>query len=105
MNLYQYINQQTKWARETFGPGDIHDRVDGLVDHIQKELVEIKSDPTDIMEWIDLIILALDGATRAGHSAGDICRALELKQQINFQREWPDWRTVQPGKAIEHIRD
>lgn len=105
MNLYAYINAQTKWSESTFGPGAIHDRVDGLIDHIQKELVEIKADPTDVMEWIDLIILALDGATRAGYSAGDICRALEYKQQINFDRQWPDWRTATPGKAIEHLRD
>lgn len=31
--------------------------------------------------------------------------ALEAKQTKNEGRQWPDWRTAQPGKAIEHVRD
>jgi hypothetical protein len=30
--------------------------------------------------------------------------ALKAKQTKNENREWPDWRTAAPGKAIEHIR-
>jgi hypothetical protein len=52
-----------------------------------------------------VIILAIDGAARAGFSPQDISDALDAKQTINENRKWPDWRTVDPDKAIEHIRD
>lgn len=96
-----YIRDQMGWSEQTFGPGD---RTDGLLDHISKELLEIKADPTDVEEWVDVIILALDGAWRTGHSPEEIVEALWTKQVKNFQRKWPDWRTATPGKAIEHVR-
>lgn len=50
------------------------------------------------------MILAFDGALRSGHSPRRIISALVAKQAKNESREWPDWRTAAPGKAIEHIR-
>lgn len=97
------IEEQRIWSEATFGPGDGFRP--GLIDHIRKELVEIEANPTDLMEWIDLIILALDGAWRVGHSSRDIIAAYHAKMQINRERRWPDWRTAPAGKAIEHIRD
>jgi hypothetical protein len=98
-----HIARQFSWATETFGPGV---RTVGIVDHIRKELGEIEAvDGNDLMEWVDVIILAIDGAARAGFSPQDISDALDAKQTINENRKWPDWRTVDPDKAIEHIRD
>ena len=31
--------------------------------------------------------------------------ALVEKQTRNEARKWPGWRTAEPGKAIEHVRD
>ena len=100
--IQQYIQSQIKWSLEIFGPGD-HDV--GIIDHIEKELVEIKNSPGDLMEWIDVIILGLDGAWRNGHTPDDIIKALREKQLININRKWPDYRKVEPGKAIEHVRN
>ena len=97
----EYLERQHAWSKHTFGPDP---RVNGITSHIRKELDEILADPTDVTEWIDVAILALDGAWRAGYTVGEIISAMKAKQEKNLNREWPDWRTVTPDTAIEHIR-
>lgn len=101
MDLMFHIERQKAFSERTFGPGE---RDEGLIEHIKKELDEIRNRPGDVMEWVDVIILAIDGAWRNGYSPIEICDALAQKQIINEQRKWPDWKTAEPGKAIEHIR-
>ncbi|WP_425330533.1 dATP/dGTP pyrophosphohydrolase domain-containing protein [Mycobacteroides abscessus] len=48
--------------------------------------------------------MAFDGAWRAGWEPQQILDAIVAKQSRNEQREWPDWRTADPEKAIEHVR-
>jgi hypothetical protein len=96
-----HLQRQRDWSGATFGPGP---RAIGVVDHIRKELREIEADPGDLKEWIDVVILALDGAWRSGASPADIIAALVAKQTKNEGRTWPDWRTADPNKAIEHDR-
>ena len=100
--LATLIWKQKLWSEKTFGPGH---RTKGLIDHIEKELEEIKKEPLDLKEWIDIVILGFDGAWRAGYSARQVAEALLAKYAENEQREWPDWRTAEPDKAIEHIRE
>ena len=110
MNLFTHLCRQISWSRHTFGP----DVRPGVVDHIRKELKEIEaSDYLDLEEWIDVVILGLDGAWRSLEGTaytGDLAKAdaiismLALKQQKNEHRVWPDWRTADRSKAIEHDR-
>ncbi len=100
-NLRSHLERQKKWSSLTFGPGD---RAKGVVDHIRKELCEIEQNPGDLEEWIDVVILALDGAWRSGASPNQIIAQLATKQAKNEARAWPDWRTASPDKAIEHRR-
>jgi hypothetical protein len=100
-DLIYHIYRQRKFSEETFGPGE---RAQGIVDHIRKELAEILAAPTDLMEWVDVILLAIDGAWRAGFSPEQIAVGLAQKQTRNESRKWPDWRTAELGKAIEHIK-
>ena len=100
-DFYQHLRRQREWSENTFGPGD---RAKGVVDHIRKELGEIEADPRDLSEWIDVVILALDGAWRSGATPGQIIAALLDKQDKNERREWPDWRTQPTDRAIEHVR-
>jgi len=99
-----YAAEQRAFSRETFGPGK---RRAGILQHIRKELVEVESaEGEDLLyEWVDVMILALDGAWRAGFSPDEIEAALWAKLARNRQRTWPDWRDVPDGQAIEHVRE
>lgn len=96
-----HLQRQREWSHKTFGPGA---RLLGVLDHIRKELVEIEENPTDVDEWVDVIILAFDGAWRAGWQPQQIIDAIKAKQAKNEARTWPDWRTASEDQAIEHVR-
>jgi hypothetical protein len=100
-DLVEHLEKQHDFSLRTFGPGK---RTKGLIDHIQKELREIECDPADLTEWIDVIMLGLDGAWRAGFEPQEIAQELHDKLERNKARDWPDWRTADPDKAIEHVR-
>jgi hypothetical protein len=114
MKLEKHIARQMAFSWATFGPGE---RRKGVADHISKEIKnEILCDTVDpqeaATEWVDVVILGLDGLWRALHAAGvpwhmipgQITAMIEAKQAKNEQRTWPDWRTADPEKAIEHDR-
>lgn len=100
-DLISHLYRQRAFSRSTFGPGP---RTGGVIDHIRKELTEIEDDPADVEEWIDVILLAMDGAWRAGYTPEQIAEALKAKQEKNETRDWPDWRTASADRAIEHVR-
>ncbi len=100
-DLIKHLYFQRKFSQQAFGPGY---RTQALIDHIRKELLEIEKEPLDITEWIDVVLLALDGAWRSGHEPEEIAEALYVKFVKNEARSWPDWRTADPNKAIEHVR-
>lgn len=98
-----HLARQWEFSKETFGPGE---RTHGIVNHITKELAEvIEANGYDLMEWIDIIILACDGALRCGYTPQQISDALDEKLTINENRKWPDWRQFTNGEAIEHVRE
>ena len=100
-DFIEHLQRQRDWSSNTFGPGP---RVAGVLDHIRKECNEVAAKPNDLSEWIDIVILALDGAWRSGATPQQIVAALAAKQAKNEARAWPDWRTMSPDKAIEHDR-
>ncbi len=99
--IQTYYERQIEWSRETFGPAL---RTKGVLDHIRKELGEIEQEPHDLSEWVDVVILAMDGFWRHGGKAADLLPALLAKQKKNMARTWPDWRTMGEDRAIEHDR-
>lgn len=103
--LVDHLYRQREFSARTYGPGN---RVAGLCDHIRKELVEVQEDleagGDTLAEWIDVVILGFDGAWRSGATPEQIVAALVAKQTKNEGRKWPDWRTADPNKAIEHDR-
>lgn len=96
--LDSYLYRHIEWSDRVFGPGP---RTAGLLKHIAKELDEIKEKPLDLSEWIDVLILAFDGAWRAGHSVEEMLLALQEKQNVNFKRKWVIRGSDEP---IEHDR-
>lgn len=97
-----YITDQVQWSAKTFGPAKSTTDVPRLVTHITLELQEILKHPHDCEEWVDVIILALEGAWRTGHSPLTIVNILKYKQSKNFARKWviPN----DPSTPIEHDR-
>ena len=101
-DLVAHLERQRAFSLQTFGPGP---RVSGLLDHLLKEMAEVEARPDDVFEWIDIVLLAFDGAWRAGYTPEQIAEALEAKQLRNETRHWPDWRTADPDKAVEHVKN
>ena len=115
MNLVQHMTRVIEFSRRTWGPGT---RRRGIVEHIRKELVELEQDPDHgdpAKEWVDVVILGLDGLWREladqnpkleDFDVADLCVfALASKQTRNENRQWPDWRKFGHDEAIEHVRD
>jgi hypothetical protein len=117
MDLKQHLIRMMAFSHATYGPGE---RTDGLLDHIAKEVEEVRRSGGKPEEWVDIVILALDGLTRSlafadGDTidmrgdpdavARDACLAILAKQSTNERRSWPDWRTADTGKAIEHTSE
>lgn len=100
-DLVSHLRRQADFSLRTFGPGM---RLQGVLDHIRKELFEVEESGGALSEWVDVVLLALDGAWRAGNTPAQIADAIAAKQTKNQSRTWPDWRTAEPGKAIEHVR-
>lgn len=103
-DLKKHLYRQIEFSKKTFGPDTSNERLIGVLAHISKELTEIAEDPRDIIEWIDVVILALEGAWRSGHTPEQIIEALVFKQNKNESRKWPDWRDIPAGEPIEHVR-
>jgi hypothetical protein len=100
-DILAHLARQCEFSARTFGPGP---RVEGVTDHIAKELIEVRESGGSLAEWVDVIILAFDGAWRSGATPQQIIDAMVAKQTKNEGRVWPDWRTAPAGKAIEHDR-
>ena len=98
-SLMWYLNRQREWSERTFGPGR---RTGGITAHIEKECAEIRADPNDRAEWIDVMILAMDGYWRAGGTPEELFSALKAKQAVNFARQWPD--RLPEDQPMEHVR-
>jgi hypothetical protein len=101
-DLIAHLYRQREFSLKTFGPGPLTNR---LIDHIMKEFIEIMADPLDLKEWVDVIILGMDGAYRTGATPEQVAYELSGKQSRNESRTWPDWRTADPDKAMEHISE
>lgn len=99
-----YLKRHMEWGFATFGTPADGRGPRGPLDHLKKECAEIEADPFDKKEWIDAIILSIDGFIRAGGKPEEVLPMLFAKQAKNGLRNWPDWRGMDPNKAIEHVR-
>ena len=94
-----FVRRHGQWSQRVFGAGR---QTGGLTDHIEKEVAEIRAKPDDLVEWLDVMILAMDGYLRHGGTPEALLRDLERKLGENMARRWPD-----PGNgdsAVEHER-
>lgn len=95
-----------------FGPRQTDE---GILDHMAKEAEEVRSAKSikdKQREWVDMFHLSIDGLLRSliregyttARAASEAVHMIRTKQTTLEMREWPDWRTVSPDKAIEHVR-
>lgn len=95
LNLKTFLDEQKEWSERVFGPGN---RTLGVIKHIRLELNEIEENPIDLLEWIDVVLLSLDGAWRAGYTSKQIIDALIEKSAINRARKYSS-----PGAQHEPV--
>lgn len=109
MDFESHLKRQMAFSRATFGPGE---RREGVTDHIRQEIDEVLADGGP-QEWVDLVLLSMDGLWRSLYYSKQYdwatiaeisAKLIERKQSKNEQRDWPDWRTADPNKAINHDR-
>jgi len=101
MELEKHIERQKEFSLKTFGGGL---RTLGITNHIRKELIEVESEPEDLLEWVDVIAMAVDGAWRIGASAYEIASAMEAKLAICKNRNWPPVDENAQDSPVEHVR-
>ncbi len=98
-----FFDAKAAWSLATFGPGE---RLGGVLAHIRKELDEIAAKPSDLEEWIDVAMIAMDGSWRsAGADGAAWWAALRAKHEKNLRRSWPAIGTTPPDRPIEHARE
>ena len=100
-NFKQFLEFKNNFSIDTFGPNQ---KLQGVINHIRKELVELEQKPDDLEEWIDVMLLAFDGAYRSGATPDQVISMLQYKQDKNERRSWPNWREVPDDQAIEHLK-
>lgn len=103
--LVDFVAAQREWSSRTFGEGR---RTLGITMHVRKELREVESahpgSRGQLEEWIDVAILALDGAWRTGAPPYLVVEMLLDKAKRNRERKWPDPSTLSQDEPSEHVR-
>jgi hypothetical protein len=93
-----YLRRQIEFSRRAFGEGR---RTLSITKHIEKEIAEVRANPTDLSEWVDIIILAMDGFWRHGGTPEGIMPVINAKLEKNIARTWP---APTSEDATEHDR-
>lgn len=115
MKLLQLLAGQYQFILKTFG----EQALSGVKAHLEKELQEVKANPSDVMEWADCFLLSIGGAMRAGEGAEqvneylrDVCsqpkahpHAIQIDDLLEEVVEmdasrWQDWATMAFRVAI-----
>ena len=97
--LIEFLIKNQNWSKQTFGTGK---RTKGIIKHIKRELEEIQDKPEDYKEWIDIILLAMDGYWRHGGDVVNLPIHLDDKQKINFNRVYP--YPISEDEPSQHIK-
>lgn len=128
-HIQDIYTRHMKWSRATFGP--VEDRtIDGVIEHIRKELDEVKEAAEDLTEnrkepvgslggayarqkitnnyaeeVCDILILGMELANVMDIRPQHLQATLDKKQTKNEARKWPEVSEQEPGKPIEHLED
>jgi ParB family chromosome partitioning protein len=101
VTLEEFWYNLAEWSNRTFGYE--HDRGPvGPLRHLAKEVQETLDQPTELIEYADMLHLIFDACRRAGYSYDDLRHAAAYKLSVNQHRLWPKPTSDEP---VEHIRD
>ncbi len=101
--LYKFWREQGEWSEKTFGPTS-HRGPIGPLKHLQKEILEVLANPSDLEEYVDCFFMVIDATRRAGFTYAEFVTAFQQKLVKNKSRIWPDWKTQPADTPIEHDR-
>ncbi len=73
--------QQPNFSVSTFGPDSIYQKVLDIVRH---ELKEMDVNPSEMTEWLDLVLLSLDDAWLVNHSPEKIAQQLRARHDRGY---------------------
>lgn len=99
--LTAHLERQRAFSLRTFGPGE---RTAGVVAHIRKELAEIAADPDDVVEYADVVILAFDGAMRAGHAPAAVADAFLVTLARNEGNAYVAFAVEDAARAPQDVK-
>lgn len=96
-DLAAFFDSKAAWSRHTFGVS-----YPGVLRHLRKEVDEVAAKPSDLEEWVDVVALAMDGASRhAGATGEQFVAALRAKHEKNLARTW----APSGDGTIEHVKE
>lgn len=99
--LVRFLRDLMEFQHEAFGD---RQTIEGVISHVDEEVVEIKADPTDRKEWLDLMTLGVSAFRRLGDTPESLAEAWRGRLEVLKGRTYPDWRTADPDKHINHVR-
>jgi len=95
------VNRQRTWSTTQFGESVDLPRI---LNHITEATGDVEKEPARLHNWIDIVLLAMDGAWRAGHSPKEVVQAIQDVQVRNIMRDWQNPGDLPIGEPIKHIR-
>lgn len=95
-----FWHAHSEWSQATFGTDQERGPV-GSLKHLAKEVQEVLADPTDIIEFADLLFLVFDSTRRAGFTPEQLIEAANAKLAVNKSRQWQKPTSDEP---VEHVR-
>ena len=73
-----------EWAAVTFP----EETLDGVLNHLHKEVEEFRANPEDVGELADVFMLTCQAATKAGFPMSLVLAAAVEKHSVNLNRKW-----------------
>lgn len=93
----------TKWQNETFKKATALSKMAHLSEEMEELVSDLKYNSVNKrMEFADCFILLFGAAASDGMSYEDICKAIDEKMEINFNRKWGK---PNDDGVVNHIRD
>ena len=99
LNDWQKLQDEIeKWSDNQFG---FNRPPTGSINHLIKEVQELKEEQYCLEEYADCLMLILDAARMAGYNCDNLFKATQDKLKVNKNRKWGP---LDKDGVSEHIR-